>query len=271
LRGIPGNYTRFTNQIDWRRQYTDSFGQIFIPFASLRADLASASIDNQVGVNTYTQTAMTDVARVMPTVGRDYRYPLISVQSGATQTLEPIAQIIVRPNEPDIGRLPNEDAQSLVFDDGNLFRVDKFSGYDRIEGGGRSNVGIQYTAQFNHGGYVNALFGQSYQLFGTNSFATGDTTNTGLDSGLHPSRSDAVARLQYQPNRIYQFTSPSRFDENDFTLKRLEAEATANFDRWRLTVLYGDYAAQPQLGFLNERQGVLLQTAYKVTANWALL
>ena len=271
LRGIPGNYTRFTNQIDWRRQYTDSFGQIFIPFASLRADLASASIDNQVGVNNYIQTGTTDVARVMPTVGFEYRYPFISVQSWGTQTVEPIAQVIVRPNEPDIGRLPNEDAQSLVFDDGNLFRVDKFSGYDRIEGGGRSNVGIQYTAQFNHGGYVNALFGQSYQLFGTNSFATGDTTNTGLDSGLDTSRSDYVARLQYQPNRIYQFTSRFRFDENDFTLKRLEVEATANFDRWRLTVLYGDYAAQPQLGFLSERQGVLLQTAYKVTANWALL
>ena len=80
----------------------------------------------------------------------------------------------MRPNETDIGKLPNEDAQSLVFDDTNLFKVDKFAGWDRVEGGGRANVGIQYTAQFNRGGYVDALFGQSYQLFGTNSFAVGD-------------------------------------------------------------------------------------------------
>jgi lipopolysaccharide assembly outer membrane protein LptD (OstA) len=31
----------------------------------------------------------------------------------------------------------------MVFDTSNLFAVDKFSGYDRIEGGGRANVGVQ--------------------------------------------------------------------------------------------------------------------------------
>ena len=123
----------------------------------------------------------------MPTVGFEYRYPFIGVQSWGTQTIEPIAQIIVRPNEPNIGRLPNEDSQSLVFDDSNLFKVDKFAGWDRVEGGGRANVGLQYTAQFNRGGFVNVLFGQSYQLFGTNSFAVGDVTNTGLGSGLDTS------------------------------------------------------------------------------------
>ena len=270
LRGIPGTYTRFTAEAQWRRQFTDPIGQVWTPFASLRTDVATASIDNQVGVSNYIETGNTNVVRVMPTVGVEYRYPFIGVQSWGTQTIEPIAQLIVRPNEPDIGRLPNEDAQSLVFDDTNLFKVDKFSGYDRVEGGGRSNVGIQYTAQFNRGGYFNALFGQSYQLFGTNSFATGDATNTGLNSGLDTTRSDYVARLQFQPNRIYQFTSRFRFDENDFTLKRLELETTANFDRWRVTLLYGQYAAQPELGFLDRREGVLVQTAYKITPNWAV-
>ena len=33
----------------------------------------------------------------MPTVGLEYRYPFISVQSWGTQTIEPIAQVIVRP------------------------------------------------------------------------------------------------------------------------------------------------------------------------------
>ena len=57
---------------------------------------------------------------------------------------------------------------------------------------------------------------------------------------------------------------------NDFTLKRLEVEATANFDRWRLTMMYGDYAAQPELGFLDRRQGILAITSYKINANWAV-
>ena len=144
----------------------------------------SMQIRNDPGVSNFINTGDTELVRAMPTVGLEYRYPFISAKSWGTQTVEPIAQVIVRPNEPQVGRWPNEDAQSLVFDDSNLFRVDKFSGWDRVEGGGRANYGMQYTAQFNQGGFVNALFGQSYSLFGTNSFAEADVANTGLNSGL---------------------------------------------------------------------------------------
>ena len=91
----------------------------------------------------------------MPTVGLEYRYPFINVQPWGTTTIEPIAQVIIRPNETYAGRLPNEDAQSMVFDASNLFSVDKFSGYDRVEGGGRANVGVQATTQFDRGGTIN--------------------------------------------------------------------------------------------------------------------
>ena len=121
----------------------------------------------------------------MPAVGLEYRYPFINVQPWGTTTIEPIAQIIIRPNETYAGKLPNEDAQSMVFDASNLFAVDKFSGYDRVEGGGRANVGVQATTQFDRGGSVNVLFGQSYQLFGLNSFAVaGRRPIPALDSGL---------------------------------------------------------------------------------------
>jgi LPS-assembly protein len=207
----------------------------------------------------------------MPTVGLEYRYPFINVQSWGTQTITPIAQVIARPDEPQIGRWPNEDAQSLTFDDSNLFRVDKFSGWDRVEGGGRANYGVQYTAQFNKGGFLDALFGQSYQLFGTNSFAQGGTTNTGLDSGLDTTLSDYVARVSYQPNRILTFTSRFRLDNEDLELKRTELETRARFDRWDVSLLYGSYAAQPELGFLDDRQGVLGSGSVKLDANWVLL
>ena len=144
----------------------------------------------------------------MPTVGLEYRYPFINVQPWGTTTIEPIAQVIIRPNETYAGKLPNEDAQSLVFDASNLFSVDKFSGYDRVEGGGRANVGVQATTQFDRGGSINFLFGQSYQLFGMNSFAVADLTNTGVDSGLQSARSDYVASINYSPNSIYHLQHP---------------------------------------------------------------
>jgi LPS-assembly protein len=271
LRGVPGIYSRFSAETHWRRSYTDSLGQVFTPFASLRVDAGSMQIDSDPGVSNYIPTGQTNLVRGMPTVGLEYRYPFINVQSWGTQTITPIAQVIARPNETQIGRWPNEDAQSLIFDDSNLFRTDKFSGWDRVEGGGRANYGVQYTAQFNKGGFVDALFGQSYQLFGLNSFAEGGTTNTGLGSGLDTTRSDYVARVSYQPNQVLTFTSRFRFDNDDLALKRTELETSARFDRWSMSVLYGDYAAQPELGFLDDRQGVLSSGTIKLDANWVLL
>ena len=271
LRGVPGDYNRVSAEAHWRRQIVDPIGQVWTPFASVRGDVASLSVAADAGIPNFITPGNSEITRGMPTVGLEYRYPFISVQPWGTQTVEPIAQIIIRPNETQIGRLPNEDAQSLVFDDGNLFRVDKFSGWDRVEGGSRANAGAQYTAQFNQGGSVNMLFGQSYQLFGVNSYAAADLTNTGLDSGLDKSRSDYVARLAYQPNSIYNVTSRFRFAETDFSVQRMEVEGRANFDRWSLSVLYGSYAAQQEIGFLDRRQGVLTSSSIKLDANWAAI
>jgi LPS-assembly protein len=271
LRGVPGEYTRVSTEWTWKRTVIDSYGQMFTPFAIMRADLADMNVSNQPGVSNYINVGQTDVGRVMPTAGLEYRYPLISVQTWGTQTIEPIAQLILRPNETGVGSFPNEDAQSLIYDDSNLFKINKFSGWDRVEGGGRANVGVQYTAQFNRGGNVNVMFGQSYQLYGQNSFALGGTSNTGLNSGLDTAQSDYVARASYQPNSTFTFTSRFRMAETDFTLQRTELETTANFGRWTTSVMYGSYAAQPALGFLDRREGILGNSRLKVTPNWVLL
>ncbi|MGA7805189.1 LPS-assembly protein LptD [Bradyrhizobium sp.] len=270
LRGMPGTYTRLSVEGDWRRSFTDSAGEIWTPFASLRADAINADISNQPGVANFLPVGDTQALRVMPTVGLEYRYPFINVQPWGSTTIEPIAQIIIRPNESYAGKLPNEDAQSLVFDTSNLFDVDKFSGYDRVEGGGRANVGVQSTTQFDHGGAVKVMFGQSYQLFGLNSFAVQDVTNTGVDSGLATPASDYVSSVEYSPNRTYTFSVRSRFDEATFNVQRFEAEARANFDRWSVSLLYGDYAAQPDLGYLTRREGLLGTGSVKIAANWVV-
>jgi len=271
LRGFPGTYSRGSAEATWKRTLIDPWGEKWTPFVSLRGDIAALSVQNETGVANYLPTGDSTVGRFMPAVGVEYHYPFISVHSWGTQTIEPIAQLIVRPSETQIGKLPNEDAQSLVFDDTNLFSLNKFSGWDRIEGGTRLNAGIQYTAQFNGAGTFNALFGQSYQLFGQNSFAIADTVNTGLSSGLAKPRSDYVARLAYQPDTIYSVISRFLLDEESFAIRRVEVEARANFDRWQLTALYGNYDAEPQIGFLTRRQGVTGQVTFKFTQNWSVL
>ena len=271
LRGIAGDYTRASTEFDWRRTLITDSGLSITPFLRASGDLASLNVYNQPGVSNYIATGDSQLARVMPVAGTEFRYPFIDVEPWGTQTVEPIAQLILRPNEADIGKFPNEDAQSLVFDASNLFQIDKFSGWDRVEGGSRANVGLQYTAQFNQAGTVSALFGQSYQMFGKNSFAVGDIANTGLDSGLDRRASDYVSRVSYQPNSTYMITASARFDEQTFAVQRLEVETRANFDRLGVNLLYGDYAAQPDLGFLTRREGVVAGASYKLTRNWVVV
>jgi LPS-assembly protein len=282
LRGIAGTYTRGSGEVDWRRTFITDNGQVITPFFSARADAAQVYVENQPGTSNFISTGDSYPVRAMPAAGVEYRYPFINVEPWGTQTIEPIAQLILRPNETAIGKFPNEDAQSMVFSTANLFAIDKFSGWDRVEGGGRVNAGLQYTAQFNQAGSLTAIFGQSYQIFGVNSFKATDLVNTGLESGLDKTVSDYVGSVTYQPNNIFSFAARGRFSSggydagvghnvSEFTPERLELEARANFDRWNVQVLYGDYAAQPEIGFLFRREEIMTGVSFKVTNNWVVL
>ena len=75
LRGMPGTFSRLSGEVDWRRSFTDSAGEIWTPFASVRADAVHADISNQPGVASFLPVGNTDALRVMPTIGLEYRYP----------------------------------------------------------------------------------------------------------------------------------------------------------------------------------------------------
>ncbi|MGI3899691.1 MAG: LPS-assembly protein LptD [Janthinobacterium lividum] len=279
MRGIAGDYSRASTQVSWERKFIDPIGEVWKPFAFVRADGRWLNL-NESDSFTYTSTkgqstiSNGDQANffgthnenisgdVVPGVGLEYRYPFLATNSWVSQVVEPIAQIIARPNVAQAGKTPNEDAQSLVFDDTTLFEWNKYSGYDRVEGGVRANAGGQYTATFNNGGYVNALFGQSYALAGQNSYALQDVSNVGLNSGLETDRSDYVGRLIVAPALGYSVTAKSRFDSKTFEPKVIDLIGSAKFFGLTSSVQYSNYAAQPDIGYVHDRSGVLLSERF---------
>ncbi len=270
LRGAPGEYTRASADMTWRKTVINSWGQMFTPFVVVRGDVAYRSIAPDPGIGSFISTTSETLVRGMPAVGMETRWPFISAHSWGTQTIEPIAQMIIRPNEAQIGRFPNEDAQSLIFDDTNLFSINKYSGFDRIEGGTRLNVGAQYTANVNFLGTFSALVGQSFHLFGRNSFAFGDMTNTGLQSGLDTDVSDYVARVSLQTNRNVLLVSRYRFDKDTMAVRRFELEASAGFGPVSLSTIYARYDAQPLIGYFEQRAGIFQNASIRVHANWTI-
>jgi len=276
VNGIDGMYSRASAEVAWRRRVIDSMGQVWEPFASVRGDVTYYRLkDNAAVLGSFDRLAQDNrtQTRVMPVVGMTYRYPWIAANAYGTTTVEPIVQFIARPNETNIGHIPNEDSQSLVFDDSNLFQVNKFSGWDRVEGGGRLNFGLNLTHRFTNGSSVNVLFGQSRHLFGVNSFSDGalyDASSTGANSGLDKPRSDYVARFQYQLDRNFRFSARGRFDEGSFALQRGELDATGRFGNVALTGTFGYLAAQPVLGYAVPRSAIGAGLSYTVAKNWTL-
>ncbi|MFN3892078.1 MAG: LPS-assembly protein LptD [Beijerinckiaceae bacterium] len=287
IRGMAGNYARASAQASWKRNYIDPIGQVWTPFAFanfngswLKLDTTGSmtfssnclgclsTINNASQLNFFGQDDSVFRGQLLPGAGVEYRFPFIARTNDVSHVVEPIAQIVTRPAAIRSRTLVNEDAQSLVFDDTNLFAWSKYSGYDRIEGGTRANYGAQYTATFDRGGYASMMVGQSYQLVGPNSYANPDVANTGLQSGLNTEASDYIARAAFAPNSTYSFVAKARFDVNTFDMRRFDLAAHANWGKIEATLLYANYDAQPLIGYYKPREGFGASTKLKFTENW---
>lgn len=281
LRGIGGDYTRATLNVSWKRQIIDPLGQVWTPFMFVRMNGAFVSADvsraytygdtlsngNQIGIlgrSEYTY------GQAMPGVGIEYRYPWMARTEFAKLLFEPIAQIIVRPNEIAGNSVVNMDAQSLVFDDSSLFEWNKYSGYDRFEGGTRLNTGARYTMTFNNGASVNVTAGQSFQLAGRNSYATADAANIGLSSGLDTARSDYVAALTLSSGTGLNFVAKARFDAQTMTGRRLDFIASADLGPVLASLQYARYEAQPEIGYWKRREGIAATARMLLDKNYFL-
>ncbi len=280
IRGIGGDYTRASAQASWQHKYIDPIGEVWTPFAFARFDgswlalnssdsdtfsssKGSSTISNADQSNFFGSSNEDIYGRAVPGVGLEWRYPFIARTSWASHVIEPIAQVIARPNVSHSGTTPNEDAQSLVFDDTTLFAWNKFSGYDRVEGGVRANAGLQYTMNLNSGGYLNTLFGQSYQLAGDNPYNNYDISNVGQSSGLGTTSSDYVARVAFTPVSNFSLITKGRFSSADFSPEALDVIGTYKFMGLSGSLQYARYAAAPLIGFPNRREGVTLTSRYE--------
>lgn len=254
--------SRLIAKVKWRKQFIDQRGQILTPFFSARGDIYNVS---KLFVDPVTGTVFAggNTTRGMVTGGLEYRYPFVTHTPNAAHIVEPIAQIIARPNPRNQLKVPNEDARSLVFDDTLLFDIDKFSGDDRIEGGTRVNVGVRYTLQRYNGGYVRAVVGQSYQIAGDNPFPAA--------SGLESRSSDIVAGLYFQPMQYLQFIGQGRFDKNDLSLKRTDIGASVNYGPVTNSIIYASLDAQPGLGIAEKREEIQLSGSLRIAKYWSLV
>ena len=265
---------RVVTELKWRKRLTDPIGITYTPFGHLRGDVYQLKdyFDPQSGEFVKSSTSL---ARGLAFGGVTVAYPWVANSSRGSHVIEPIGQIIGRQASVRQDDLPDEDAQSLVFDDTNLFDVDKFSGYDRIETGTRANAGLQYTFQSNTGGYARILAGQSFHLAGVNPYTLPGINEVGdpifnPTSGLETDRSDYVLGLYLAPSDFFRVISQTRFDEDNFSMRRQDAGAIVGYGPFYATATYTYVADDLPSGFATQQEGVLASLQMALTERWSL-
>lgn len=253
-----GTMDHIDTQAQWRRTLTDDIGERFTPFVLARADLYNVSRYQDIDGATGTADTFT---RQMIGAGLDYRYPFVSHTENASQVIEPVVQFIGRDGGSN-KNVPNEDSQSLVFDDTLLFDINKFSGYDRIENDTRTNFGVQYTYQMYNGISARAIAGESVHIAGPMPF---DPT-----TGLGTDRSDYVfgGYLDYM-NRL-RFVTQMRFNEADFSVSRQQYGVQTKFGFFEGGLSYIAVSAQPELGFTSPRDEIAGFSALRLNDEWTI-
>lgn len=279
IRGIAGRSARLTAEAQWRTRLVAPGGLVLTPLLHARGDavFTSLSADTQTAI---TRARLDGIAvpsdlrsnyqRAMVTAGLEASWPILFTTPRTTHVVEPVAQIFVRPDAPygSVLAIPNEDAQSMVFDAGNLFERDKFSGYDLMEGGVRANLGLRYTGTFGAGWVVSALGGQSYHLAGVNPFAAPNLVNAGAYSGLETARSDYVGAITLRAPNGAQFMAGTRLDETSLAVRRVDLRASGKIGPVTASVGYAYIQAQPLYGFANDRHQASLSASAKFFQNW---
>jgi LPS-assembly protein len=114
--------------------------------------------------------------------------------------------------------IPNEDSRAVDLDDSNLFSLNRFNGYDRVEDGVRVTYGFDWSL-IRPRWKITSTVGQSYRM---SSEQTLLPDGTGLSNRL----SDIVGRTDIRYRDIIQLTHRFRLDKNSFKLRRNEIDAT---------------------------------------------
>ena len=159
----------------------------------------------------------------------DVKWPLVGRLIGGTQVLTPRFQIVAGPSIRNLA-IPNEDARAIDLEDSNLFALNRFPGYDRIEGGARFTYGFDW--QFERPRWrVLATLGQSYRL-------SREPTLLPDGTGLSSRTSDIVGRTEVRYRDFVKFTHRFRLDKDSLAIRRNELDAAVGSKRTYVEVGY---------------------------------
>ncbi|MCB2072333.1 MAG: LPS-assembly protein LptD [Novosphingobium sp.] len=159
----------------------------------------------------------------------DVKWPLVGKLLNGTQVLTPRVQLVASPPIRNLA-VPNEDARAIDLEDSNLFALNRFPGYDRVEDGVRFTYGLDW--QFERPRWrVKSTVGQSVRL-------TSKPTLLPDGTGLSNRTSDIVGRTEVRYRDFVSLVHRFRLDKDNLAVRRHEIDATVGDHRTYAEVGY---------------------------------
>ena len=146
----------------------------------------------------------------------DVQWPFVGEAFGGTQVFTPRVQFVATPPIRNLA-IPNEDARAIDLEDSNLFALNRFPGYDRVEDGARVTYGVDWSLRVPDW-EVKSTIGQSYRLDNDREIFPDGT-------GLSEKFSDFVGRTEVRYQNFVKFTHRFRLDKDSFAIRRNEIDA----------------------------------------------
>lgn len=251
---------RLSGQWGWHLPYVAPTGEIYRLDVNLRGDAYSVEDVRQPGTDSTYSGA---TGRLVPEVALTWSLPLERDHGTFQEVIEPIVMGVVSPRARNTFKIPNEDSLDFEFDDTNLFSTNRFTGWDRVEGGARVNYGLRWGAYGGPFGAMEALFGQSYHFKRQDIFEEG--------SGLSDNFSDFVGRVLVQPGGNVDLLYRFRLDKDTLEPRRNEVTARFGPPVLRAAVSYASVVGQPlRDGGPTEREDLAVGLRSQVTRYWSV-
>ncbi len=213
----------------WDLKRLTGMGQLVTLTALVRGDVYNTNNVDATVTQAYRGTEGW-TTRGIATAAIDIEWPFVGQAFGGTQVFKPRLQFVASPNIKNLA-VPNEDARAIDLEDSNLFALNRFPGYDRVEDGSRVTWGVDWELQ-RPGWRVKSTIGQSFRL---------QAPEPGLfpqGTGLSDRVSDFVGRTEVRFRNLVSFTHRFRLDKDSFAVRRNEVDATIGSRRTYLEVGY---------------------------------
>ncbi|MBX7540127.1 LPS-assembly protein LptD [Qipengyuania sphaerica] len=215
-------------QGQWSRRSITGLGQVFTLTGLVRGDVYHSDGNALNPTPSYRGNEGWE-SRAIALAAADLEWPLVSEFLGGEQVFTPRVQFVVTPPIKNLA-IPNEDARAIDLEDSNLFALNRFPGYDRVEDGARVTYGFDYRLR-RPGFEVFTTIGQSYRLDADRDIFPDGT-------GLSEKVSDIVGRTEVRYRDFLKLAHRFRLDKDNLAVRRNEFDATVGTSRTYAEVGY---------------------------------